>query len=225
MKYLTLDQLAAHPKNVRAKSDYSPEGLASLAASIAAQGLLQGLVVQQLLQGLVVQQLEDGGYGVLAGRRRMLALQRLAAEGRLAAEVKIPCKVIERSIDHVTAVSLAENILQEPMSALDEFEAFAAMAAEGAAIEDIAASFATTLRAVKERLRYGRIHPAIRDAARAKTISLDVMKPMPGIPVRRPRPVSSTASWPAPRMRTRAGRCSARWPSRTCAPTTRSEPT
>ena len=216
MKYLTLDQLAAHPKNVRAKSDYSPEGLASLAASIAAQGLLQGLVVQQL---------EDGGYGVLAGRRRMLALQRLAAEGRLAAEVKIPCKVIERSIDHVTAVSLAENILQEPMSALDEFEAFAAMAAEGAAIEDIAASFATTLRAVKERLRYGRIHPAIRDAARAKTISLDVMKPMPGIPVRRPRPVSSTASWPAPRMRTRAGRCSARWPSRTCAPTTRSEPT
>ena len=174
MKYLTLDQLTAHPKNVRAKSDYSPEGLASLAASIAAQGLLQGLVVQQL---------EDGGYGVLAGRRRMLALQRLAAEGRLAAEVKIPCKVIEKvGRPRHRGVAGRKHPAGADVRTRHEFEAFAAMAAEGAAIEDIAASFATTLRAVKERLRYGRIHPAIRDAARAKAISLDVMKAYAGHP-------------------------------------------
>lgn len=66
MKYLTLSELTEHPKNVRAKVVHSPESIAALAASIEALGLLQTLVVQEV---------EDGSYGVLAGRRRLLALR------------------------------------------------------------------------------------------------------------------------------------------------------
>lgn len=167
MKYLTLEKLADHPKNVRAKTDYAEGSIAALAASIKALGLLQSLVVQQL---------DDGGYGVLAGRRRMMALKRLAAAGDLEADFKTPCKIVPKDTDHVTALSLAENTMQEPMAPIDEFEAFAAMTDEGSTVQQIAETFGTTLRAVKERLRFGLVHGDIRAAMRAGAITLDVMK-------------------------------------------------
>ncbi len=167
MKYLTLNELSEHPKNVRAKTEYSEASIAGLAASIAALGLLQTLIVQQM---------GDDSYGVLAGRRRLLALRLLESEDRLEARFKVPCKVIGKDVDHVTAVSLAENAMQEPMAPLDEYEAFAAMSAEGDAAETIATAFGTTIRAVKERLRYGLVHRNIRDAARNGEIALDTMK-------------------------------------------------
>ena len=167
MKYLTLDTLADHPKNVRAKTDYPEGSISGLAASIKALGLLQSLVVQML---------EDGSYGVLAGRRRMMAMRQLAEAGDLADDFKIPAKVIAKDTDHVTALSLAENTMQEPMAPLDEFEAFAAMIQEGETVDTIATTFGTTARTVKERLRYGLVHSDIRDALRAGNITLDVMK-------------------------------------------------
>ena len=173
MKYLTVDQLADHPKNVRARTEYSGTSIAGLAASIRALGLLQSLVVQQV---------EGGGWGVLAGRRRMLALRHLAEAGELEEGFKAPCKVIGKDVDHVTALSLAENTMQEPMAPIDEFEAFAAMIEEGASVDRIAESFGATVRAVKERLRYGLVHSDIRAAVRAGTITLDVMKAYAGHP-------------------------------------------
>ena len=173
MKYLTLDTLISHPKNVRAKTDYAEGSITALAASIKALGLLQSLVVQLL---------EDGTYGVLAGRRRMMALQQLAADGDLDEGFKVPCKLIAKDTDHVTALSLAENTMQEPMAPIDEFEAFAAMVAEGETVDTIAATFGATVRAVKERLRYGLVHADIRAAVRAGTITLDVMKAYAGHP-------------------------------------------
>jgi len=167
MKYLALPELSEHPKNVRAKAEYSEASIVGLAASIETHGLLQSLVVQHM---------EDGTYGVLAGRRRLLAIRMLDDGNRLDARFKVPCKVIGKDVDHITAVSLAENTMQEPMAPLDEFEAFAAMTEEGATAETIAAAFGTTIRAVKERLRYGLVHRDIRAAARDGKISLDTMK-------------------------------------------------
>jgi len=173
MKYLTVDQLADHPKNVRARTEYAEGSITGLAASIKALGLLQSLVVQQI---------EGGAWGVLAGRRRMLALRYLMESGDLEEGFKAPCKVIGKDIDHVTALSLAENTMQEPMAPIDEYDAFAAMIEEGESVEGIAESFGTTIRAVKERLRYGLVHGDIREAARAGTISLDVLKAYAGHP-------------------------------------------
>ena len=167
MKYLTLAELTEHPKNVRARTTYSEESIAGLAASIEALGLLQTLVVQEV---------GDGCYGVLAGRRRLLALRLLDAGERLDARFKVPCKMIGKDVDHVTAVSLAENAMQEPMAPLDEYEAFAAMSDEGSTAEQIGVAFGTTIRAVKERLRYGLVHHDIREAARNGEMPLDTMK-------------------------------------------------
>ena len=53
------------------------------------------------------------------------------------------------------------------MTALDRFEAFAAMVKDdGLAPSEIANRFGITERAVKEALRLGNIHPDIRDAHR-----------------------------------------------------------
>lgn len=169
---VAIGDLGIHPANVRARSPetYAPEDIADLKASIAVLGLLQPLLVQKT----------DGVFGVLAGGRRHAALRALVADKStkgFTARTKVECRLVPDDCDLTTAVSLAENITQAPMSAIDEFEAFARMMeVDGQTPESIAATFGTSVAAVKGRLRYGLIHPDIRAAARAKSITLDVMK-------------------------------------------------
>ena len=169
---VAIGDLAAHPANVRAQSPeaYASDNIAHLKASIAVLGLLQPLLVQQI----------DGKFGVLAGGRRHAALMELVADKAakgVTSRTKIDCRLVPDDCDVTTALSLAENITQAPMNAIDEFEAFARMMeVDGQTPETIAKTFGTTVAAVKGRLRYGLIHPEIRAAARAKAITLDVMK-------------------------------------------------
>jgi ParB family chromosome partitioning protein len=169
---VAITDLAAHPANVRSNSPetYDPENIAHLKASIAVLGLLQPLLVQKL----------DGKYAVLAGGRRHAALKDLVADKAtkgFTAKAKVDCRLVPEDCDVTTALSLAENITQAPMNAIDEFEAFARMMeVDGQTPETIAKTFGTTVAAVKGRLRYGLIHPDIRAAARGKVITLDTMK-------------------------------------------------
>ncbi len=169
---VAIGDLAAHPANVRVNSPetYAPENIAHLKASIAVLGLLQPLLVQKTC----------GKFGVLAGGRRHAALLELVADKAakgFTAKTKIDCRMVPDDCDVTTALSLAENITQAPMNAIDEFEAFARMMeVDGQTPETIARTFGTTVAAVKGRLRYGLIHPDIRAAARAKSITLDTMK-------------------------------------------------
>ncbi len=169
---VAIGDLVAHPANVRTNSPetYASENIAHLKASIAVLGLLQPLLVQKL----------SVGFGVLAGGRRHAALLELVADKTakgFTKSTKIDCRLVPDDCDVTTALSLAENITQAPMNAIDEFEAFARMMeVDGQTPETIAKTFGTTVAAVKGRLRYGLIHPDIRAAARAKSITLDVMK-------------------------------------------------
>ena len=169
---IAIGDLVAHPANVRTNSSetYASENIAHLKASIAVLGLLQPLLVQKI----------DGKFGVLAGGRRHAALLELVADKTAKGftnSKKIDCRLVPDDCDVTTALSLAENITQAPMNAIDEFEAFARMMeVDGQTPETIARTFGTTVAAVKGRLRYGLIHPEIRAAARAKSITLDTMK-------------------------------------------------
>ena len=169
---VTIADLVDHPANVRinAEEANAPENTAHLKASIAMLGLLQPILVQKL----------NGKYGVLAGRRRQAALNALVADKSakgFTKKTKVDCRLVPEDCDVTTALSLAENITQAPMNAIDEYEAFARlMEVDGQSPETIATTFGTTVAAVKGRLRYGLIHPDIRAAARAKTITLDAMK-------------------------------------------------
>lgn len=169
---IALKDLCLHAANVRANSPdtYAADNIAHLKASIASLGLIHPLVVQKT----------EKGYGVLAGGRRLAALKALAqdkSEKGFTAKTKIDCRVVPQDCDLRTAISLAENITQATMTPIDEYEAFAAMLeVDGQTVETIAMSFGTTMGAVKERLRYGRVHEDIRGAVRAKHLTLDAMK-------------------------------------------------
>ena len=142
---VAIGDLVAHPANVRTNSPatYASENIAHLKASIAVLGLLQPLLVQKI----------DGKFGVLAGGRRHAALLELAADKAAKGftnRTKIDCRLVPDDCDVTTALSLAENITQAPMNAIDEFEAFARMMeVDGQTPETIAKTFGTTVAAVK----------------------------------------------------------------------------
>jgi ParB family chromosome partitioning protein len=174
---VVLGKLVLHPKNVRAASGhgYDAGSIAPLAANIAVFGLLQPLLVQVL---------EGGQYGVLAGGRRLAALQKLCEDSvkGFGLRSKVQVNLVGADVDGATALSLSENILALPMDALDRFEAFSAMANEGQGIADIARAFGITERSVRESMRLGQIDLLIRESYRAGDINLETLREFAGHP-------------------------------------------
>src|SRR5271165_4537394 len=95
---IPLNKLTAWDGNVR-KTAGADTSLAELAASIAAHGLLQSLVVRKD---------KKGKFAVVAGRRRLLALQSLVETGTVETDRPIPCTLIADDTD-ATEIGLAEN--------------------------------------------------------------------------------------------------------------------
>jgi len=158
---LPLNELVAWDGNVR-KTVGADTALAELAASIAAHGLLQSLVVRKT---------RKGKYAVVAGGRRLAALQSLAEAGRIAADHPVPCHLIANDID-AAEIGLAENAVRENMHPADEFEAFRDLIEKGLAVDDIAARFGVTPRVVEQRLKLARVSPAIIRAFREGALNL-----------------------------------------------------
>ena len=65
-----------------------------------------------------------GKYAVVAGGRRLAALQLRAGEGKIDATYAVPCQTLGSGVD-AAEISLAENVLREAMHPADEFEASA----------------------------------------------------------------------------------------------------
>ena len=175
---LPLKSLVVHPQNVRApEATAAPNAIAALAANIRAVGLLQPLLVQEL---------SKGRYGVLAGARRLAALQALASDRKekaFTAKMAVCCQLVPRDAAATTVLSLSENEMQLPMDALSRYEAFAALrATDGLDPAGIAGIFGVSERAVRETLRIGLVAPEIREAHRADDITLDTLKAFTGHP-------------------------------------------
>jgi ParB family chromosome partitioning protein len=158
---IPLSKLTAWDGNVR-KTAGADTALAELAASIAAHGLLQSLVVRNG---------KKGKFSVVAGGRRLLALQQLAESGSIEADYAVPCQVIASDAD-ATEISLAENTVRESMHPADEFEAFRALIDKGTPVDDVAARFGITTRTVEQRLKLARVSPVIIGSYRAGELTL-----------------------------------------------------
>ena len=127
---IPLNKLTAWDGNVR-KTAGADTALAELAASIAAHGLLQSLVVRKD---------KKGKFSVVAGGRRLQALQQLAESGSIEADSAVPCQVIASDAD-ATEISLTENVMRAPMHPADQFDAFRELVDNGSTPADIAARF------------------------------------------------------------------------------------
>lgn len=162
IRTIPLHRLDAWDGNVR-KTPGSKTALKELAASIAAHGVLQSLVVRPA---------KRDRFAVIAGGRRLRALQALAEAGTIAADYPVPCQVLPVAADGAEA-SLAENTVREAMHPADAFEAFRALAETGVPIADIAARFGVAESVVEKRLRLARVSPAILEAYRRDDLTLE----------------------------------------------------
>ena len=166
---IPLSQLELSPGNVR-KTPADASAFTELKASIAAHGLLENLIARAMEPGTDC----VARYGVIAGGRRLAAMQALAAEGALKEDHPVPCHMID-GIVAAEEVSLAENSVRAAMHPADQVEAFRRLADAGSTAAAIAARFGVSERTVEKRLRLGNAAPVLLEAYRAGEIDLDTL--------------------------------------------------
>lgn len=162
---IPLNQLKRSALNVRKTA--ATCGIEELAAMIAAQGLLQNLTVIPCGAGMKT------AYEVVAGGRRLAALQKLAKAKSIPATYGVPCLVVPR--EQGVELSLAENSGREAMHPADQFEAFRALIDAGTSIEDVAAHFGVTPLTVQRRLKLANVAPRFIGLYRSGKVDMDTL--------------------------------------------------
>ena len=166
--HVPLSQLKLSPLNARKTGAVE---VAGLAASIEAHGLLQNLSVTPSAN-------DPDAFDVIAGGRRLAALQLLQKEGRLASNFLVPIRLI--TDDAALEASTAENTLREAMHPADQFDAFKGMVDAKKSIPDIAAHFGVSEVVVKRSLKLANVAPKLvqvyrdggMDMAQLQTLAL-----------------------------------------------------
>ena len=170
IREIPLSRLALAPENVR-KTPPDPRADAELKASIAALGLLENLVVRP--EEPDSDDIEC--YAVVAGGRRLKAMQALVQDKVFDADRPVPCQVRTGNTEPAE-LSLAENVIRIPMHPADQVTAFAKLVDTGQPVSAIATRFGASERLVEQRLRLGNAAPELLDAYRAGEIDLETLK-------------------------------------------------
>jgi len=162
---LPLTALRLSAKNTRKRR--TADSVERMARSLHVHGQLQNLVVTQAS--------DPDTYDVEAGGTRLLALQLLQSEGRLADDHLVDCKVIERH--EALEASTAENTLREAMHPADQFRAFRHMIEDGgASIDDVAAHFSVSTQVVQQRLKLANVAPDLFELYESEKMKLDQLQ-------------------------------------------------
>lgn len=109
---LRLSDIEPNPDQPRRQFDQ--EALAELAASIAANGLIQPIVVRSAGS--------DGYYQIIAGERRWRA-------SKMAGLTEVPVRIMELNDKKAAEVALIENLQREDLNAIETADAFKLMMA------------------------------------------------------------------------------------------------
>ena len=162
---VALNQLRISPKNTRQRRD--PEAIESMAASILHHGLLQNLIVEPAAN-------DNGTFEVLAGGTRLAAMERLAADGKLASDH--PVRVLVETNGQAIEASAAENLVRTRLSPAEEFDAFKAMADNGKSRDEIAQHFGVARIVVDRSLKLANVNPQLLQIFRDGGMELDQLR-------------------------------------------------
>jgi ParB family chromosome partitioning protein len=166
--FIPLNKLKKSPRNAR-KTPHSEADIEAYAASIAAKGILQNLVVEPELDA---ERKPTGFYLVTIGEGRRLAQLLRVKRKQIKKTEGIRC-VIDTANDPFE-ISLDENVTRTAMQPADQFEAFRELAeTRGWGAEEIAARFGVTAHVVKQRLRLGAVSPKLMQVYRNGSLTLD----------------------------------------------------
>jgi ParB family transcriptional regulator, chromosome partitioning protein len=168
LDHIPLSALTLSPFNLRRPETAGPE-FQQLLASIQANGLLEPLIVEPARN-------VAGGpmtYEVLQGGNRLAALQHLMAQALLPWDM-VPCQIFTDLTEaEAREVALATSVIRRPLHPVDEYEAYAALAAEGLDATAIAHRFGISLKGINQRLALGRLAPEVRAAWRSAELTAD----------------------------------------------------
>ena len=166
--FLPLNKLKKSPRNAR-KTPHTEAEIEAYAASIAAKGILQNLVVEPELDA---DGKHTGFYLVTIGEGRRLAQLLRAKRKEIKKTEAIRC-VIDTANDPFE-ISLDENVTRTAMHPADQFEAFRELSVNrGWGAEEIAARFGVTAHVVKQRMRLGAVSPKLMQVYREGGLTLD----------------------------------------------------
>jgi ParB family chromosome partitioning protein len=166
--FIPLNKLKKSPRNAR-KTPHTEAEIDAYAASIAAKGILQNLVVEPELDA---DGQHTGSYLVTIGEGRRLAQLLRAKRKEIRKTEAIRC-VIDTANDPFE-ISLDENVTRTAMHPADQFEAFRELAENrGWGAEEIAARFGVSAHVVKQRLRLGAVSPRLMQVYRDGGLTLD----------------------------------------------------
>jgi ParB family transcriptional regulator, chromosome partitioning protein len=141
-------------------------GLDELAASIAAHGLLNPLLVRKAAKGK---------FAIIAGQRRYLALRQLTEAGNIGKAAPVSCHLREDGQDDAE-LSLAENVVRIAMHPADQFAAWRDLIEKGADVGEIAARFGVAESTVRKRLALARVSPRIFALYREGVLDLETLQ-------------------------------------------------
>lgn len=165
---IPLNKLKKSPRNAR-KTPHSEAAIEAKAASIAAKGILQNLVVEPELDASGA---ETGFFLVTIGEGRRLAQLLRVKRKEIKKTEPIRCVIDTANDPH--EISLDENVTREAMHPADQFEAFRDLAEQkGWGAEEIAARFGVTPQVVRQRLRLAAVSPRLMQLYRDEELTLD----------------------------------------------------
>ena len=137
-----------HPGRYQPRRSFDEEGLAELAQSIRAQGLMQPVLLRSRAQG---------GYELVAGERRWRA-------AGLAGLRSVPAVIREVTDQQASVMALIENIQREDLKPLEEAGALQRLQDEfGLTHQEVADAVGKSRVAVTNSLRLLKLEAGVRD--------------------------------------------------------------
>ncbi len=152
------------PNRLQPRADFDEQGLAELAASIRAQGIVQPIVVAQE---------DDGGYVIVAGERRWRAARRAGLD-------EVPVVVRQVADDReLLEAALVENLQRSDLNPLEEAEAYRALQERfDLSQEEIAVRVGKGRSTVANRLRLLRLPGEVQEHLRAGRLTAGQALPL-----------------------------------------------
>jgi ParB family chromosome partitioning protein len=154
--YLECEADLIQPNRYQPRTNFDPDELARLSASIRSQGIIQPLLVRK----------SDAGYELVTGERRLRA-------AKLAGLLKVPVVIKEVTDAEMLEMSIVENIQRENLNPIEESEAYHRLIAEFGLTQDQAARRVGKSRsAVANFLRLRQLSDPIRESIMNGQISM-----------------------------------------------------
>jgi ParB family chromosome partitioning protein len=170
----TIENTSAQPRLIAvSKLEKSPLNARRTVPKVGMDELKASLLAHGLMQNLVVTEAGDDVFQVIAGGRRLEALQALQAEGKLPDDFAVPCQVVTE--EHAIEMSLAENTIRLAMHPADQFEAFAALIDKGDTAGEVAQRFGVDESLVHKRMKLARVAPQLLQDYRDDGITLECL--------------------------------------------------